>query len=315
MRVFLALQPKNIAYPLYRDVAAYKRGVKLKAEVQISELDLLSSMFPDEDEFIVTDQLALAELKYCVENQSSEMPSSKVQFTLNVKPQVPDATMVEFSLFFALPLKYPTVLPEITVRSSSLSRSQQIQLNTDLKNYLIRHCSGEPCVLSAREWVKDHASAYTDKETSSSSVVTSSAMESEDAIFTRLWIYSHHIYNKHKRKNIVDWAKELSLSGFCMPGKPGVVCVEGLQSTCEEFWARVRKLTWKRILIRHREDMSLEAGHAEIKKQRKFSSFEEKVFDAHGNRGNHMDLGQLYHFLDERGCADIFQMYFGVEGR
>ncbi|XP_019384344.1 PREDICTED: RWD domain-containing protein 2B isoform X2 [Crocodylus porosus] len=233
-----------------------------EAEVQISELDLLSSMFPDEDEFIVTDQLALAELKYCVENQSSEMPSSKVQFTLNVKPQVPDATMVEFSLFFALPLKYPTVLPEITVRSSSLSRSQQIQLNTDLKNYLIRHCSGEPCVLSAREWVKDHASAYTDKETSSSSVVTSSAMESEDAIFTR-----------------------------------------------------VRKLTWKRILIRHREDMSLEAGHAEIKKQRKFSSFEEKVFDAHGNRGNHMDLGQLYHFLDERGCADIFQMYFGVEGR
>ncbi|XP_014454599.1 RWD domain-containing protein 2B isoform X6 [Alligator mississippiensis] len=233
-----------------------------EAEVQISELDLLSSMFPGEDEFIVTDQLALAELKCCVENQSSEMPSSKVQFTLNVKLQVPDATMVEFSVFFALPLKYPTILPEITVRSPSLSRSQQIRLNTDLKNYLIRNCSGEPCVLSAREWVKDHALAYIDKETSSSSVVTSSSMETEDAIFTR-----------------------------------------------------VRKLTWKRILIRHREDMSLEAGHAEIKKQRKFSSFEEKVFDAHGNRGNHMDLGQLYHFLDERGCADIFQMYFGVEGR
>lgn len=70
-----------------------------EAEVQISELDLLSSMFPGEDEFIVTDQLALAELKCCVENQSSEMPSSKVQFTLNVKLQVPDATMVIWTYF------------------------------------------------------------------------------------------------------------------------------------------------------------------------------------------------------------------------
>lgn len=78
---------------------------------------------------------------------------------------------------------------------------------------------------------------------------------------------------------------------------------------------RVRRLTWKRILIRHREDVSLEGGgHADIQKQRKFSTLEEKCFDAHGARGNHMDLGQLYRFLEEKGCADIFQMYFGVEG-
>ncbi|KAM6420093.1 RWD domain-containing protein 2B isoform 2-T6 [Pluvialis apricaria] len=258
-----------------------------EAEIQISELDLLSSMFPYEEEFIVTDQVALAELKHYVENESAEMPSSKVQFMLNVKPEVSNASMVEFSMACALPFKYPTVLPEITVRSSLLSRSQQIHLNSDLKTYLMQNCS----------------------------VTTSTAVQSEDITFTRLWIYSHHIYNKQKRKNIIDWAKELSLSGFCMPGKPGVVCVEGLQSSCEEFWSRVRKLTWKRILIRHREDVSLEGGgHADIQKQRKFSTLEEKCFDAHGARGNHMDLGQLYRFLEEKGCANIFQMYFGVEG-
>ncbi|XP_029876641.2 RWD domain-containing protein 2B isoform X1 [Aquila chrysaetos chrysaetos] len=258
-----------------------------EAEIQISELDLLSSMFPYEEEFVVTDQLAVAELKHYAENESAEMPSSKVQFILNVKPEVTNASMVEFSMACALPFKYPTVLPEITVRSSALSRSQQIHLNSDLKTYLMQNCS----------------------------VTTSNAMQSEDKTFTRLWIYSHHIYNKQKRKNIIDWAKELALSGFCMPGKPGVVCVEGLQSSCEEFWSRVRRLTWKRILIRHREDVSLEGGgHAEIQKQRKFSTLEEKCFDAHGARGNHMDLGQLYHFLEEKGCADIFQMYFGVEG-
>ncbi|XP_071418852.1 RWD domain-containing protein 2B isoform X3 [Pithys albifrons albifrons] len=286
-----------------------------EVEIQISELDLLSSMFPYEEEFVVTDQLALAELKHCAENESAEVPSSKVRFILNVKAEVPNASMVEFSMACALPFKYPTVLPEITVRSSLLSRSQQIHLNSDLKTYLMQNCSGDPCMLSAREWVKEHAVAYIDKELSSSSVTTSGAMQSEVTMFTRLWIYSHHIYNKQKRKNIIDWAKELSLSGFCMPGKPGVVCVEGLQSYCEEFWSRVRRLTWKRILIRHREDVSLEGGgHAEIQKRRKFSTLEEKYFDAHGARGNHMNLGQLYHFLEEKGCADIFQMYFGVEG-
>ncbi|XP_042722374.1 RWD domain-containing protein 2B isoform X2 [Lagopus leucura] len=258
-----------------------------EAEIQISELDLLSSMFPYEEEFTVTDQLAVAELKHFVDNESAEMPSSKIQFVLNVKPEDSKASMVKFSMVCALPFKYPSVLPEITVRSPLLSRSQQAQLNSDLKTYLMQNCS----------------------------VTTSNAVRSEDIVFTRLWIYSHHIYNKQKRKNIIEWSKELSLSGFCMPGKPGVVCVEGLQSSCEEFWSRIRRLTWKRILIRHREDISLEGGClAEIQKQRKFSALEEKCFDAHGARGNHMDLGQLYQFLEEKGCADIFQMYFGVEG-
>lgn len=65
-----------------------------EAEMQISELDLLSSMFPYEEEFAVTDQLAVAELKHFVENESAEMPSSKIQFILNVKPEDSHASMV-----------------------------------------------------------------------------------------------------------------------------------------------------------------------------------------------------------------------------
>lgn len=74
-------------------------------------------------------------------------------------------------------------------------------------------------------------------------------------------------------------------------------------------------------MIRHREDISLDltgehsgAGES-IDSLRKFTGFEEAMFDPHGNRGNHMDLGQLYQFLNEKGCSDIFQIYFGIEGR
>lgn len=110
-------------------------------------------------------------------------------------------------------------------------------MKADLTSYLKKHCAGEVCILNAREWVKDHATAYISKDSLPCCEIRSSVKKSED-VFTRLWIYSHHIYNKQKRKNIVDWANELSLSGFSMPGKPGIICVEGLQSICEEFWAR-----------------------------------------------------------------------------
>lgn len=123
------------------------------------------------------------------------------------------------------------------VRSVSLSRSQQTQLNTDLTAYLQKHCLGEVCILNATEWVKEHASDYVNRD-ASPSPARQSTVQPVDLTFTRLWIYSHHIYNKCKRRNILEWARELSLSGFSMPGKPGVVCVEGPQSACEEFWSR-----------------------------------------------------------------------------
>ncbi|KAB1283533.1 RWD domain-containing protein 2B [Camelus dromedarius] len=324
-----------------------------QAEAQLSELDLLASMFPGENELVVNDQLALAELKDCIEKRTMEGRSSKVYFTINMDVDVSEEAMVMFSLACIFPFKYPAVLPEITVRSVLLSRSQQTQLNTDLTAYLQKNCLGDVCILNATEWVREHASGYVSKDVTPLAAPGSTA-QPVDLILTRLWIYSHHIYNKCKRKNILEWAKELSLSGFSMPGKPGVVCVEGPQSACEEFWSRfafitfaclvnnfsakhctrdveismslglistlkflfrLRKLNWKRILIRHREDIPLDGTSEEMGRQRKFSVFEEKVFSVNGARGNHMDFGQLYQFLNARGCGDVFQMFFGVEGQ
>ncbi|CAH2219321.1 RWD domain-containing 2B [Pelobates cultripes] len=291
-----------------------------EAEAQLSELDLLSSMFPNNDEFVVTDQVALAELRHYVENHTTDAPSSTIQFIVNMKLEDNTNSKHCLSLHCSYPVHYPTVPPEIVVRSPSLIRSQQAQLNSDLSTYLHKGCSGDACLLTATEWVKDNALPYLNKDPLSSPELQQACLATpEKAVFTRLWIYSHHIYNKQKRKHILEWSKELELSGFSMPGKPGIVCVEGLQDLCEEFWSRIRKLTWKRILIRHREDISLPCGtlesSKEIQKLRKFPALEEKAFDVHGTRGNHMDLGQLYQFLNENGCSNVFPMYFGIEGK
>ncbi|XP_045929126.1 RWD domain-containing protein 2B [Micropterus dolomieu] len=295
-----------------------------RAESQLAEVELLTSMFPTQEELEITDQLALAELRDYVEGSDStdSPPLSRPQFLIKQKLDTGSTERTDVILSCAYPPEYPSVLPEITIRCASLSRTQQTQLHTDLNAYLSENSQGEVCVLSAVDWVKDNLQFFINKSLSAAlAPKKDSASPWLQEVFSRLWIYSHHIYNKTKRKNILEWSKELGLSGFSMPGKPGIVCVEGPQSACEDFWSRVKVLTWKKIMIRHREDIPLDRQGKDsrtvecIDSLRKFTGFEEAMFDPHGNRGNHMDLGQLYQFLNEKGCCDIFQIYFGIEGR
>lgn len=130
-------------------------------------------------------------------------------------------------------------------RCSVLTRSQQMMLHSDLNTYLSENCSGDVCILSAVQWINDNAQTYITKSVPVSDPKKEESLMQSKEIFTRLWIYSHHIYNKIKRKNILEWARELNLSGFSMPGKPGIVCVEGLQAACNEFWARYVKTNIK----------------------------------------------------------------------
>ncbi|XP_070826292.1 RWD domain-containing protein 2B [Chaetodon trifascialis] len=294
------------------------------AESQLAEIELLTSMFPTQEELEMTDQLALAELRDYVEcsDSTDRPPPSRPQFLIKQKLDSSCMERTDVILSCAYPSEYPSVLPEITVRCTGLNRAQQTQLHTDLNAYLMENCQGEVCVLSAVDWVKDNLQLFINKSLSAAPAPKKeSASPWPQEVFSRLWIYSHHIYNKVKRKNILEWSKELGLSGFSMPGKPGIVCVEGPQPACEEFWSRVKVLTWKKIMIRHREDIPLDREVEDsravqsIDSLRKFTGFEEAMFDPHGNRGNHMDLGQLYQFLNEKGCCDIFQIYFGIEGR
>ena len=90
------------------------------------------------------------------------------------------------------------------------------------------------------QWAIENAPEYISNTDAELSETTGSACNNETKpyVFSRMWIYSHHIYSKEKRKCILEWAKELHLTGFSMPGKPGVICVEGIQENCEDYWQR-----------------------------------------------------------------------------
>lgn len=63
------------------------------AESQLAEMELLSSMFPTQEELEMTDQLALAELREYVESSDSP-PASRPQFLIKQKLDTASMDMV-----------------------------------------------------------------------------------------------------------------------------------------------------------------------------------------------------------------------------
>lgn len=66
------------------------------AESQLAEIELLTSMFPTQEELEVTDQLALAELRAYVEGAAStdNPPQSRPQFVIKQKLDAAGIEMV-----------------------------------------------------------------------------------------------------------------------------------------------------------------------------------------------------------------------------
>ncbi|KAG5875470.1 hypothetical protein JTB14_016237 [Gonioctena quinquepunctata] len=274
--------------------------LKENLQIQLSEIESLESVFCNPGEVKVDDICILSDIRNFVNSKSTYLPP---YLDLVIKTAVDD---LKFELCVTLPHEYPFVEPELFVRIPELNRSRHVQLNKDLNEYISIQEKGEPCIFSAISWLQDNAQSYV---TVKEEIV--SRKDVKDEKYVRYWIYSHHIYSKTKRKEILDLANQLHITGFCMPGKPGIICVEGTLSDCSEWWQCIRSMTWKKIFCKVEEEDNEGAGRAFLK----FDKFEEAIFQNSGVRFNHMDMGELLKYLECRGVGYIFKDLFGVEAK
>ena len=215
-----------------------------------------------------------------------------------------------------LPHEYPAIPPEIFVRAHTLSKAQHKRLSEDVTNFVLEQDRNELIMAAIIQWLQDNVESYQSAEPAENQDKKAMlAAQVKDTTFSRMWIYSHHIYSKIKRKDILELTAELNLTGFTLPGKPGIIVVEGYQQSVEEFWGTIRRWQWKKLTMKEKEDY--EIGDKPIEDLRKVTNYVEKNFDAKPGKGRqiHMDLGMLYTFLEEKGCGHIFPLYFGVDGK
>ena len=242
--------------------------------------------------------------------------SSNILIVLHKYPLILFQKSVE--LVCRLPHLYPSVLPQVFIRAPTLSRSQHRQVSEAIQAHLETLEVGDLLMGPLIEWLQANVEQYLqdDPTLSSDSAGSKSVhVDPKRNMFSRMWIYSHHIYSKIKRKDILEFADELHLSGFSMPGKPGIIVIEGHNDDVETFWGRIRRMQWKKLTMKEKEDTTL--GSKMVDDFRKFEGFEEKYFEPRQGkgRGAHADRGLLYHFLAEKGCGHIFNMYFHVDGK
>lgn len=153
-----------------------------------------------------------------------------------------------------LPTNYPKEQPEVYARGSCLDRAQQCLLNKELSVVVKAQESGEPCIYTLISWLQDNAEAYLEASMCNQAVKRSDASKSgtgdcATVVFSRYWIYSHHIYSKFKRRDVANLAKESSITGFCLAGKPGIICMEGSLEDCDYCWQKVTSTTVPSILL------------------------------------------------------------------
>ncbi|XP_044277617.1 RWD domain-containing protein 2A isoform X2 [Varanus komodoensis] len=284
--------------------------IKENIQLQMEELEMLFSMFPNKGEITLQDENTLPNVQKYLNNASENIPHP-IEYSVVVTIDEPK---VQINLQVTLPQDYPQMPPQLFARSDALDRKQQLQLNKDITSYITSLETGELCIFAAVQWLRDNSTPYLknskvhcEREPNKKVVKT---------LFTRMWIYSHHIYRQELRKKIFDCAKKLNLTGFCLTGKPGIICVEGIKENCEEFWHVVRYPNWKHISCKHVESVETEGNGDNL---HLFHTFEDLQFQAHGDYGlrndYHMDLGQFLEFLKAHQSEHIFQILFGIEGK
>lgn len=285
-------------------------------ELQLSEVEMLRSMYPGEEELKLDDQVLIDIQDFC-SGTTDEKPNG-LNFSLTIHLECEsESHSIDLSCYF--PQEYPNIKPDLFARSQSLNRDIQKELNDDLNSHISTLDCGELCTLPAIQWIQENAEKYIVRnrieKATSATENNSQGNESKSkkvASFLRMWLYMHHIYSKTKRKDILQWASDYNLTGFCLPGKPGVVCLEGDEYNVEEYFSRLRRLNWKKITCRHREKGVEDKS---VDDQRKFIQFDELFFEIHGTRENHMDMGQFLHYLEQHELGYIFQILFGIEGK
>ena len=268
--------------------------------LQLSEMEMLESMFPSEIEY--DDEFILSDIKKYIEQNSELLFDS---FSFRIKLSIDDGK--KYTISVSMSNNYPSKSAlNFHIRSDNFSRDNQSKINADLADFLSSEFkeSGELMTGSMISWLQENVVNYFEKEEKSAKC---ESIENNDKLI-RMWIYSHHIYSKIKRKDILDLSRDYQVRGFSMPGKPGIICLEGIERNCQEMWSVIKSWNWKKINVKLTE---FEESKEEFGK---FDNFEEIGFIKSDQiRDYHMDMGAFQKYLSNHKCDYIFKELFGFE--
>lgn len=277
---------------------------------QIDELDMLLSIYCNPGELKVTDHSVTADFNEYLEHKLQTI-TDKLQYTIRL-----DIQNAIVDVQFELPHLYPLIeSPNVSVRSSLCTKSIESSIKQMLDEFVQTLDKSDVYVYEIISWFKDNFEEFL--SAAKKPTTTNEQHKNADILMERLWIYSHHIKSKTKRQNIIKLSKDLDLSGFMLPGKPGVICVEGDKVNTQQFWKVIRVWNWHKITIRKSEEKIRSSDKVDT--FHRFHGFREELFtDIGTSEGDtveevKMSMSLFMKFLENHRCTYMKKELFGFD--
>ena len=157
-------------------------------------------------------------------------------------------------------ISYPSAAARFGLRCQSLSRAELDTLYQALQSWLkAEDFSNEVCVFPVAEFLQERCPALLSEHRASAATEDDKEKKQDCAApkareaFLRAFVWFHHVYNKHKKHDVISTARDLQLGGFLMVGKPGLAVLEGDESSVRQWIARIKGLTWQKMAVKHEQ--------------------------------------------------------------
>lgn len=223
-------------------------------ERTLLEIDALESIYDEEFSVLSKDAWKMARQR--LESDDGETIQQSILCVAVTIINDEKKKEEKLTLNFRIPEGYPLVSAvsvSLVISSSLLSNAQQEELSNEL-NARAKELVGSEAILEVVQYAQDRVTDdyyITQKKAMDDNKQREDSNDQEqrvemaksNSMFSRRWIWVHHITNTSRRKDIIREARELHLGGYLKAGYPGVVVVEGLYSSCEDFciWIKGNK--------------------------------------------------------------------------
>ncbi|KAK9425691.1 hypothetical protein SUNI508_03052 [Seiridium unicorne] len=278
-------------------------------ELQLSQIDLLLAMYPEEAVIDSSSENVRADLVTWINGNSetpTKLPSTiSVSLNLDLSGEISEPSgPVSVLLDLVIPIQHegqepPEDPPACWIRvkhSDSMSKAEVSSLQAGIPN---------EDLLSAIEHVKE--ACLTHIKTSKNPKVQETVEPSTEPL-VRVWFYFPSISTRSKRDDLINHGPSYGLSGFLLAGKPGILCLEGGSRSIDDYMKFIKTDSWgdipahhKKVSERHRETGSISrvfAGMVEIT---------DLLGERRGERANRNDMKAVEAWLDDRGLGDAFK--------
>lgn len=269
---------------------------------QLEEYELLNSIYSMPGEFQSDNPYLVTVIQEFLNGTRSRV-DEKLDF--RIKFQISEKIKIELSII--LGQYYPSIeTPMFTIRTDTLSKSQEKMVKQAIENFIETEVDkSEPYIYQVFNWLQDNIEDIVSSSANENKVTN----ETEDipAMLERVWIWSHHIYSKIKRHDILKLCKNYQLSGFMWPGKPGVICLEGSVDNVQEVLRAIKSWQWQKLKI-------IKVENSCDENFLRFSGFEE-ILTSDGSNGEDvkMDTGMFFKYLDAHKSSNMKMEIFGFD--